>query len=198
MATLEINDGTGKGFRAAVDSDNRLLVEAVTLEHIAHEAIDSEDAYVLSSGFVSLTNTASFNGIMFIKGLDETKHFHIERIRICSNGASGQSLQVKVIANATTGTLISDANAAYSHNTVLGSSNTLTNVMSVFSASGDSKTITNGDWFAQYQQPLLGHSNQDYMGSIIVAKDTSLAVLAKPSAACDICVEILGYLEPEH
>jgi len=194
MSFTQIIDGTGSKKSVKVTDKFKLTTEATSITNIEAIAREDEESYVLSSGFVSLTTTGSFNGIMFIKGLDANTRFHIDRIRICGNGANG-NLQVKVIANATAGTLISDANAGYSHNTVLGSSNELTGLYSIFAASGDGKTVTDGAWFAQYQQPSLGHSNQDYNGSIIIDKNTSFAVVAKPSVSCDICVEILGYKE---
>lgn len=193
---VEIVNGVGDQNRAEVNSENRLLVEAVTLPHIAHEAIDDEAAYILASDFISLTTTGSFNGLMYLKGLDSDYHFHIQRIRICSN-ASG-SLQVKMLHTCSTGTLISDANAGNISNTVIGSANTLTNLLTVYSASADGKTVTDGTLFTQYQQNLLGHSNQEYDGSILIKKDQTLAIVAKPSASCDICIEVLGYVEPKH
>lgn len=190
---VEIVNGVGNQDRAKVNSDNRLLVDSVSLSDIADKAINKEVSYILASGFISLTTTGSFNGLMYLKGLDSSNNFHIERIRICSN-ASG-SLQIKMLHTCTTGTLISDANAGTISNTVIGSSNTLTNILTVYVASADGKTVTDGTLFTQYQQNLLGHSSQEYEGSIIIKKDQTLAIVAKPSASCDICIEVLGYVK---
>jgi len=195
MSYTEIIDGSGDGYRASVDNKKRLQTKAVSVPNIAIVAQDEENAYVLSSGFISLTTTGSFNGLMFIKGLNSDKEFHIERIRVCGNGTMNDAVQVKMIGNATAGTLISDANDAYSHNTTLGSSNSMEGDFAYYTASGDGKTITDGDWFAQFQQPSIGHSHQDYDGSIVISKDTSLAIEAKPEIACEICIEILGYVK---
>jgi len=195
MAT-EIQDGTGSGARAKVNKEGRLTVDAVTDKHITHEAKDDGEAYVLASGFIDLTTTGSFNGLMYIKNLSSDKHFHIQRLRVCG-GATG-SVQFKILKNASTGTLISDANAAYSTNSNFASGNELEGRCTVLGASGDGKTVTDGEYFTQFIQKTAGHSIQEYDGIIMLHKNHSLAIVAKPSAAMTVCVEVLGYYEEHH
>lgn len=196
MAFTEIIDGEGSSKRVGVTKYNRLKTESVTKEAIEESASIEEETYILSSGFITITTTASFSGIFYIKGLDSDSRFKIKRIRVStSTDTPDCHVQVKLTANATTGTLISDANVAYSHNTVLSSSNSLSGLYTLYSASGDGKTITNGNWFTQFQQHSPGHSEKEYSGAVIIDKNTSLAISVKPCAETEVCVEVLGHKE---
>ena len=53
-----ILDGTGFGYTAKVDNTNRLDVRSVTEPAIV-EAAENGDAYFITSGSITLTNTAN-------------------------------------------------------------------------------------------------------------------------------------------
>ncbi len=195
MSTI-IKDGSGRGFSAKVDSELRLQTNSVALDHIAHESQNDGTAFVLSSGFVSITDTASFSAMMFIKNEDQNgRIFNIQRFRICSGGAMEHhaTLQVEIFENSTGGTLISDANNAFARNMNLGFKSSFQG--KVYSASASGKTQTGGTHFTQFINHGTGHSTNDYYGALVLAKDTSIAVTVKPSEAMTVCVEIIGYYE---
>lgn len=191
MACNTITDGTGKGYVAAVNSDNRLETRSVTRPVVSDISHENGEAFVVASDFITLTTTASFNGILYIKNTSTTKHLHIEKIRVCSS-ASG-SVQCRLVKNPTTGTLISDANSADVGNANFSSALAFTGLG--YAASGDGKTITDGTNFSNFINNSPGHSIQEYLGALILGPGDSLALTAKPSASTTLCSEIQCYFE---
>ena len=193
MDFIQRDPVTGQGMR--VTNEGRGAVDSINLTHIAHESQDDGTAYILATDFVALTTTGSFNGLLYFKNTDsQNRHFHIHHFRVCAGlCAAGSTLQVKVIENATTGTLISDANAAVTNNMNSTSSNTFGG--NAYAASGDGKTITDGVYYTQFINHAPGHSVQNYDGAIIIGKNDSFAIEVKPSVAMTTCIELIGYFE---
>lgn len=181
-----IEDGKGTGYKAQVDSSNRLKVFSVGTSVASQEAKESGGAFVIPSGFLSLTTTGSFNGIFYIKNTSTTKDLYIGKIRTCGN-ADG-SVQVKLVRNPTAGTLISDANDATQLTANFGRNDVFEG--DAFVASGDGKTVTDGTDYSQFIQKTTGHSIQDYEGAIIIPNGSSIALVAKPSVAMTFCTEL--------
>ena len=75
---IRIEDGKGQGNVASVTSRNKLLTEAYTRDAIVEESAVGR-AFCISSGFISLTTTASYNGILYLYN-DKANHFHLDRI----------------------------------------------------------------------------------------------------------------------
>lgn len=188
-----LEDGKGSGYKAQVTKEQKLAVDAINTTHLAHESKDDGEAFVIATDFISLTTTGSFNGLLYFKCTTSDQNFHIEKIRICSSGTG--YMQIEVTKNPTTGTLISDANAALTNPLNFGSSKVINGRADVYSASGDGKTVTDGDKLTQYINKSPGHSHQDYEGSLILHNGDSIAITCKPSIATDICLELLGYFE---
>jgi len=187
----QIIDGTGKGFRAQVDEFNRLSTNCVTQSRIADRSKRSGDGFILATGFISLTTTGSFSGAAYVKNTSETKDLFIKSIRTCGDGTG--SIKIKILANPTTGTLISNANAGHANSSNLGVSTTFEGLYYV--ASGDGKTVTDGTHVAQFINKMVGHSVQDYEGAIVVPNGKSFAIVMQPSVATDVCVEIQCWFE---
>ena len=183
-----IDDGKGSGRRAAVNTNNKLETQAVTIPEIAFLSAEKEQAWIIATGFVALTTTGSFNGLVYLKNTS-TKPLHIESIRTCSTG-SGYS-QVKVIKNPTTGTLISEANDAAVTNANLTSTAEFGGLS--YTAAGDAKTVTDGSDTTQFTNMSPGHSIQHYQGAVVIGQGDSFALVVKPSAAGDVCSEIVCY-----
>ena len=133
-----LEDGKGTGYKAQVTEEQRLSVDSIVTSHLAHESQDDGEAFIFASGFISLTTTGAFNGLLYIKCTTSESHFHVSKIRTCSS-ATG-FMQLKIIKNPTTGTLISDANAATTSTLNFGSSKSTSGRADVYSASGDGKT----------------------------------------------------------
>ena len=184
-----LKDGTGSGRLAKVNFDNRLEVEAIVFTGLEHISEHQEESFYLASDFVALTTTASFNAIFYVKN-NENKDLHLYNIRSC--GEMGQ--QWKMIKNPTAGTLVSDANAGDNNNINFKSTNVLE--ADVYGASGDGKTITDGTQITQWINGT-GHSTQEVLGAIILAKGDSIALTCKPATAGTVCVNMLVYLEEE-
>jgi hypothetical protein len=187
-----IQDGKGKGYSAEVDSINRLLVKAISQSRVSDISNRTEKAFLLASDYISLTTTASFNGLIYVKNTSDDT-LYIGKIRTCSD-ASG-NVQIKVVRNPSTGTLVSDANAASQYSANFGSSELFGGL--AYSASGDGKTITDGNDATQFINHSPGHSIQDYEGSLVIPKGQSFALTAKPSVSMTICVEIQCWFEGE-
>lgn len=188
----QIKDGTGSGYLAKVNSNNRLEVLAVSRSRIADIATDEADSFIIASGFISLTTTASYNGLLYIKNNSSTKSIIIGTVRVCGNGSSG-SVLVKYIRNPTAGTLISDGNLAQQYSGNLGEDKVFDGL--AYSASGDGKTVTDGNDFTQYINVLPGHSIQFYDGAIVIPNGKSIAIVVKPSIATTICTEVQCWFE---
>jgi len=191
-----IKDGTGTGYLARVDSENALLVQAVSTMHIAHESQKDGSAFALTTGgFLEISETASFSAVFFVKNTDEKQRtFNVERIRFCGGGAmdAHATVQIKVFANCTGGTLISDQVAGEVANLNLSSRNEFEGVAYT---GGDLKTATGGHFLTNFQCHANGESQNDYYSALSLGKGDSLSFLIKPSEAFTMCVEVIGYYE---
>lgn len=193
MAILEIRDGAGSGNRVKVNDSKRLETFSVMESRMADISARNGNSFILTSDFISLITTGSFNGMMYLKNTDPTKLIFIDKIRICGTGSSMGSLQTKFYKNATTGTLISDANAGITVASNLGSNNDFPGT--VYSASADGKTITDGTQMSQFTSHLPGHTTQEYDGMLILPGGASLSIVAKPSYSTEACIEIQCWVE---
>jgi hypothetical protein len=191
MSCNTLVDGTGNGYQAAVNSSNRLEVQAVTTPTTANISQRDGQCFIVASDFVSLTTTGSFNGIMYVKNTATDKDLHIEKLRACGDGSG--SVQLRVIKNPTSGTLISDANSADINNANLSSAVAFSGL--AYAASADGKTVTDGTNFTQFISMLPGHTIQEYSGAIILGPGDSMAITAKPSASSNFCIEVQCYFE---
>ena len=141
---MNIDDGTGKGNLAKVDSSNRLHTDAVTkVEGV--EANLNGDAYNINTGILSLTN-ATETPVLYLKN-NESRSLSIDGIVIGLFGSTGGDASADVystiVRNPTTGTTISNANdVSINSNRNYGSSNTLASI-AYKGATGE--TMTNGD-----------------------------------------------------
>ena len=190
-----VKSGVGSGNTAEVTTEGKISADAVVLEHIAHESEKYGNAFLLSTGFISLTTTGSFNGILYIKNTDsESRHLFLQQLRVCGGlCAAASTMQVIIYKNPTAGTLISDANDGFNENANSTSSNLFGG--DVYVASGDGKTVTDGTHWSNFQGHAPGHSTEEYRGSVILGKNDTLAVVLKPSVAMDVCMEAVIYFK---
>lgn len=186
-----ISDGTGSKRLLKINEQNRAEVFSISEPRVADISKRTGKSFIIASDFIALNTTASFNGILYIKNSDKDD-LYISRIRVCSDTA-GANLKIRLIANPTTGTLISDGNVADVNSANLGSSEVF--IGNAYSASGDGKTVTDGVQFSQFTNHGLGHSIQEYEGAIVLPKGSSMALVAKPSASLEICSEIQCWFE---
>lgn len=166
--TEQIKDGTGNSYLAKIDNENRLWTFSVTEPLLSHISFKDGLSYYLASDFVSLTTTGSANGVFYLK-YTGTKNLAIASIRTCGTATQ----QWRCLKSATTGTLISDANAGDNNNVNLSSANTLS--ADVYGASGDAKTVTNGTQMAQWINNT-GHSETAIDGALILSQNDTIAL----------------------
>lgn len=189
----QIEDGTGKGYRAKVDANNRIETFSITESRLADISLRDGESYIITSDFVSLTTTGSFSGMLYIKNTDTDKNLFIDKVRVCGTGTSMGALQCKFYKQPTAGTLISDANAGIVIPANLGSNNTFSGT--VYAASADGKTVTDGTQFSQFTIHLPGHTIQEYDGALILPGGFALAIAVQPSYATTACIEVQCWFE---
>lgn len=189
----QIEDGTGSGTRAKVNKNNRLETFSITETRMADISLREGKSFIITSDFVSLTTTGSFNGMLYIKNTDTSTNLFVDKIRICGTQTAMNNMQSKFIKNPTTGTLISDANDGIVFTSNLGSNEVFTG--DVYAASGDGKTVTDGDQFSQFTIHLPGHTIQEYDGALIIPGGSSMSISLKPSAATEACIEVQCWIE---
>lgn len=190
---LEIKDGSGTGRRANVSSSGRLETFSITESRIADISNRKGESFIITSDFVSLTTTASFNGMLYVKNTNVSKNLFIDKVRVCGTGSSMGSGQCIFYKNPTTGTLISDVNDGIVVASNLGSNEVFDGL--VYAASGDGKTITDGTQFSQFTIHLPGHTIQEYEGNLIIPNGSGLGIAVKPSYASEVCIEIQCWFE---
>jgi hypothetical protein len=186
----QLEDGTGGGYRAAVDIDNRLLTKAITNCDCKDVSQTTAQSYEFATGAFLAPTTTDEHAIFYLKNTSSTKHLHIHEIRTC-----GSVIQQWILyKNDTGGTIVSDANAGVEINHNFASSNTAD--ADVFAASAAGKTRSGGSWMSQHINDI-GHSNIEYEGALILGQNDSLTLTVQnvASATTLACVRIHAYYE---
>lgn len=191
----QIKDGTGSGYLARVDSDQRLHTDSVidTQEFAANK---KGNAYNINTGVVNLTDANETSMIYFNNGEDED--FVIVAVVVGVWGsANGDGLDMIATfkRNPTTGDIITNTNdVAINSNRNYGSSNTLSSSLAYVGASGE--TATNGD------SHILVRITEESRSFISInerlPKGTSFGVNITPPTGNDgmnCYVAIVGYLD---
>lgn len=121
---MQIQDGKGRGYKAQVDSSNRVRVHAITEAEQLH-ATEEGDGYNINTGLISITGNAT---LVYLKN-NGTKDIVLNAIAIGSFEGITHSDDpyITLVRNPTGGDLISDATAvSMNQNRNFNSSNTLT------------------------------------------------------------------------
>lgn len=140
-----ITDGTGEGFEAKVDRDNRIYTQAVTRTELTN-AILNGNGYNLTTGLIELTSDSQ-SALGYIKNNSEFPLVFQELLFIinASSGGTGNSL-ISIVKNPTTGTIITSADTNVSvTNRNFGSSKTING--DIYKGA-EGVTITDGSNFA--------------------------------------------------
>lgn len=193
---LIIRNGRSGGFWAAeVNQEGALFTNSIAIPQVAYESERHGDVFVVSTGFVALTTTASFNGVVYIKNEDlQNRPVYLERLRVCGGVTTmGNTMQCIIYKNPTGGTLISDANPGFVENFNTTSSEEFSGL--VYAASGDGKTVTGGRHWSNFQGGAPGHIPQPYNGALILGKNDSMAIALKPTAAMEVCMELTFFFK---
>lgn len=195
--SLEINDGTGGGWKAQVDSDHRLHVNSVSRTQDEQAALLGV-AYNMSTGSINLTS-GNESSIAYFK-YNGAYPFVIKEILMIpssSTGGSGNAL-VKIKKNPTLGTIIDNAVSFTAiDNRDFSSSNDISNDANVYKGS-EGDTITDGSDFAvttrdNFDEPIIFDA-----ANIILRKGNSLGVCVTPPTGNTLqtwVVAIIGFVE---
>ena len=171
-----IQDGTGSGYRAKVDVNNHLHTRAVS-ESGGTEAALVGDLYNINTETLNLTS-ANASSLLYLKNTD-TGPWIVNRVFYNagpSTGGSGDFL-AEVLANPSTGTLISGGTALPAHNLNFGSSKELTGTVL---KGAEGSTITNGTVRVSTIIPVAGTRVLIGFDSIVLEPGSSIAVRVTP------------------
>lgn len=175
----EMIDGTGSGYTAKVDSENRVRTLAVTVSS-CDDATDKGNSYNINTGLVTLTSAAE-SGILYIKN-GEDKHLHLSSVVVIlgpsTGGSATDTTRIRFYRNPTTGTLISNATAvADNGNRNFGSSNELTDTLAYAGATGN--TVTDGEVIIE---SLVSPGNRiSFDIDMVLPKGKSIAISLEPN-----------------
>ena len=173
----EIKDGTGKGYIAKVDSDNRLHVNSVSRTESEQAALLGQ-AYNLSTGAVTLTgDTKSCIAYMKYTGIDPFVVKEILAIPSESTSGTGRAV-ISLGKNPTTGTIIDNAVVMPSIQNRDFSSSEILDANLYKGVEGD--TITDGSVFgatsrSNFDVPIIFDA-----ANIILRKGNSISVCITP------------------
>ena len=190
---MKIEDGTGKGYKAQVYSDNRIKTHAVTETEQLHNS-ELGQAYNLNTGLMTITGDAT---LMYLKN-NEEKDFVVEAIALGSFEGITHSDDpyITVVRNPTGGDLISDETAiSMNQNRNFGSSNALTGNIYKGKVGG---TVTGGNDIAIFQ--VNPATRNFYTINFILPKGTSIGIKVTANVSSGNAVwytALIGYIKED-
>jgi hypothetical protein len=190
-----IEDGTGTGRKAQVNSGNRLYVRSVSNTE-GQEANTDGDAYNINTGYVTLTNAVD-TPVLYVKN-NEIKSLYIEAIAFgvqpSTGGVSTEKTYATVIRNPTAGTIVSDAtDVPIKSNRNYGNQNVFD--ADVFKG-GTGSTLTDGEDHLILQ--LSEGSRAFATINEVIPKGASIAIKIKPptsNTSMDVYTALVCYLK---
>lgn len=172
-----ILDGAGTGYAAEIDDKNRLQTLSVTLDVGQRSAIDG-DTYNINTGSINLT-TANESALLYLKNTG-TSSLHVTTIGYLIGNSTGGTgdLELKVLRNPTTGTIVDNATAVNVNiNKNFGSTKTLDATMY---KGAEGYTFTNGGDAYYSLQPNSGRAYLINTGTLVLPQGSSIGVSAAP------------------
>ena len=171
-----IQDGSGSGSRAKVDAKNRLHSFA-TVETGGTEAALEGDLYNVNTETINLTS-ASSSALVYMKNNDSVPWIYNRVFYNAGPSTNGAGdFLAEVVANPTTGTLISAGTALLPHNLNFSSSKSLS-ATTLKGAEGS--TVTDGTVRVSTIIPAAGTRVLISFDSIILPPGASIAVRITP------------------
>lgn len=187
---IQIEDGTGSGYQAKVDANNRQVAFAYTRCDCADNAIRLGKAFEFATGAFLAPTTTAEHAVLYLKNKSATEALIIHTLRTCGSAIQ----QWRAYKNDSGGTIISDANVGVEENLNFRSTNVAE--ADVFAASAAGKTRSGGSWLTQWINDV-GHSNLDFEGALVLGSNDSITLTAQNvvSATTLACARILAYYE---
>lgn len=166
-----IEDGTGKGYRAKVSSDNRVMVSSVVRDFSSFLSTVNSDVYNFLLSESSLTVTTTGGVIMFLQNSSD-KDILLSNIIGTTDGA----LKVSLIKNLVMGT-IGNYNSVDPININFGSSQTADCISYGWDEVGDGITgLSNGTTFAAITYGSAGGITIPLTHSVVLTKGTNIGL----------------------
>jgi len=181
-----IEDGTGKEGSAKV-RNNRLYTFAL-IETPMEKFGTLGDAFWIATDFVSLTTTASFSGIFYLKNIHVSKQLHVAFWR----QSSSVTAQWRVLKNPTGGTLISGGTDIVPENSNFSSGKT---AIATIKKGSDAQTITGGSLLGQHTTSAYAALHLPNDGAITLMTGNSIAIECKPTAAAAVGLTMTIWFE---
>jgi len=169
---FEIKDGTGKGFIAKVDSNNRVHVDAVS-EGNYSAASDLGDAYTINSGYITLTGASATSAILFVKNNGDNP-IGLVRFNLNNKASTGTTeTHGRFVFYRNPGAMTSGTGTSVTpRNLNFGSSNTLTLSTEIGQNAASFTNTTE-----VFGSPVIPLQNQLFIDSVIVLpKGTSVGI----------------------
>jgi hypothetical protein len=169
-----IKDGSGHGFLAKVIESQKLMTLSTTIPNIYSASIELGQAYVITTDFLSITDTVNFSGILYVKNISTSEHMHIEMIK-----AGGDSLTLwQFLRNPISGTIVTTEDPANETNL-----NFLSNNKAPINAYQGFNGATVAGLSAANWVENAGGIPIPVSGAIILGPNDSVGFSAKPAAA---------------
>ena len=186
----QIQDGTGRGYLAKVDSENRLHTQTVNIAKEENASLDGL-AYNLNTGIITLTNASTKNAVMYIKNNEDYDMVIVQLIYQtgASTGGSGDVL-VDVVRDPTSGTIVSGATAVeISANRNFGSSRVIS---ATAYKGGTGLTLTDGTKFFETIMSTATQRVAIVAGAIVLPKGSSIGInITTPAGNTSMAVEFV-------
>lgn len=193
--SIQIQDGTGSGYRAQVTSENKLQAQAIVETQADHHS-ERGKRFNINTGDITLTGNATTSAVFYFKN-NEDEDFHITTVIYnlgTSTGGSGDSV-IEIIRNPTAGTLVSNALAvAIDSNFNFGSA---VDLSATAYKGAEGYTLTDGTTFASTRASSGGRIALT-IGEIIIPKGSSFGIkyttqASNTSQKCQFAVS--GFLQ---
>ena len=190
-----ITDGTGNNYRTKVAENNRLYVNALSRTEF-EEAANAGRAFNLNTEDITLPSYSGEQGLFYVMNNGdqnlELLGWFIGIHNANRGSATDDTNLFRLRTNPTGGTLISEAEPAFTANRNLGSS--IVFDITAYKAAGGQKTVTGyDDQSVLYQYPTAGRT----FGTVTLSlpRGASLAITVDTyGAAFDIYTGFTGYI----
>jgi hypothetical protein len=190
-----VADGTGKGYKAQVFSNNKLAVNAVEKTEVQYAA-ENERAWNINTGWIS--NISSNTALIYLYN-NETTAFSIDNIAIgLKNGSATDVQSIYAIENPTGGTLYDAATLCdMIKNRYIGSGIGFSSDSVAYKATADGQTLTGGNDMALFAVNDQGRLFASVDFVLPRYKAFGLRVEVGGSFSGDIYAAIVGHLKED-
>jgi hypothetical protein len=179
------NGAQGSTYGARVTSDHRLETDTIAKPRVSFIS-EKGGAFAYSTGFISLTTTASYNGILSIKGV--ANFTKLNQLRFCSTVTT----QWLIYKNSTTGTLYSGGTSDTAKNINFGSG---TPFSGIILKGANALTVTDGELIGCLVTGNYAGAQLAMEDFLILRPNNTVSMVAKPTGTGEVSVTCIMYEE---